>query len=177
MHPNVEPQTFWFESDGKAFPNNPSLPALVYPHVLDPHTQSLADTFEDRYRENRWAGTWRWGVYAYHHFHCDAHEALGVATGHATIQLGGPQGQAIDVKAGDLMVLPAGTGHKNLRSSYDFLVVGSYPAGQASYSMNRGDLNEFNHTIRAIAQTPLPKTDPIYGSKGPLTQLWMDKTS
>jgi uncharacterized protein YjlB len=26
--------------------------------------------------------------------------------------------------------------------------------------------------LRAIAKTPAPRTDPVYGAKGPLKQLW-----
>ena len=172
MNPNVQPQTYWFESDGKAFPNNPTLPALVYPQVFDTKEKSIARKFEERYRSNQWSGMWRWGVFTYHHFHCDAHESLGVARGKATIQLGGPQGRTIEVKAGDLMVLPAGTGHKNIGCSWDFLVVGSYPIGQERYAMNRGDPSEFDYTVKAIAKTALPQADPIYGPEGPLAKLW-----
>ncbi len=47
--------------------------------------ESLFDT-------NDWPSAWRKGVYPYHHCHSTAHETLGVYSGSATIQFGGPQG-------------------------------------------------------------------------------------
>ena len=46
MQPIVQPQTLRFESDGRAFPNHPTLPALVYPQVFDTKTKSIASKFE-----------------------------------------------------------------------------------------------------------------------------------
>jgi uncharacterized protein YjlB len=80
------------------------------------------------------------------------------------------------VKAGDLIVLPAGTGHRNLGCTNDFLVVGAYPSGQGRYETNRGDPSEFLEAIRRIAETPPPTTDPIYGRNGPLIEHWGNET-
>lgn len=169
-HPN-EPETLWFKSDG-AFPNNPELPVLVYRRAIKAESPPLADEMEDRFRENAWSGCWRWGVYDFHHFHSKAHEVLGVANGTAQLQLGGPIGSIVEVEAGDVVVLPAGTGHKNVGASEDFMVVGAYPKGQENYDMRRGDASELDAAVANIRSTPLPETDPVFGRSGPLRELW-----
>ena len=69
-------------------------------------------------------------------------------------------------------MLPAGTGHKKLQSSSDFLVVGAYPSGQGHYDTNRGDSINYEIALANIAATQLPETDPVYGSEGPLMKIW-----
>ncbi len=168
----IEPSAYLFEPDGSSFPNNPKLPVLVYHQVLSSGTHSMADCFEEAFIRNGWTGCWRWGVYDFQHFHSNAHEALGIARGEAKLQLGGPQGGVFDVAAGDLIVLPAGTTHKNLSCTRDFLVVGAYPSGQGQYETNRGNPNEYAEAVESIVATPLPDTDPIFGKGGPLVRLW-----
>jgi len=171
----IKPAKRFFAASGNEdCPNNPSLPVLIYPNVFAAGAVPITDQFERAFRENGWTGCWRWSVYDFDHFHSNAHEALGVSSGSATLQLGGPEGEAFEVAAGTLVVLPAGTGHRNLQSSSDFLVVGSYPRGQAHYDTSRAGSISFDRAIKNIANTPMPETDPIYGAKGPLTRIWRD---
>lgn len=166
-------EKFRFE-EAEGVPNNPELPALLYRRVFDATTAEgdLADTFEARYRENGWGGAWRWGVYDFHHFHSRAHEALGVSRGEARLALGGPDGRTVSVQAGDLIVLPAGTGHKNEGSSADFQVVGAYPVGQENYDLIKVGEPVDESIRQRIRETPLPERDPIFGDEGPLTVEW-----
>jgi uncharacterized protein YjlB len=120
-----DPETYVFEDDG-AIPNSP-LPLLVYHDV--PGANDAADC-EALFAGNRWLGAWRDGIYSFHHFHSTAHEVLGIVRGSASVVLGGPSvGRQFEVRAGDVLVLPAGTGHINVGSSADLLVIGAYPDG------------------------------------------------
>lgn len=157
------------EDDG-TFPNHPDLPALVVRDAFAPDARSAA-TIESVFQQNGWGGTWRNGIYSYHHYHSTAHEVLGVARGSARVQLGGPKGTTFDVDAGDVLILPAGTAHKNLGASSDFLVVGAYPDGQ-DWDMNTGQPGERPQADRNIEQVPPPAMDPLYGAGGPLAKHW-----
>lgn len=156
------------------FPNNAKLPLLVYKQVIGSDSRDAAAAFERLFGENGWGGSWRNGVFGYHHFHSNAHEMLGICTGNAQIQFGGPQGPVVSVAAGDMAILPAGTSHKKVEATADFLVVGAYPAGQEDYDLMRGDPQERPAAEKRIAAVPLPQADPIYGATGPLLQHWKE---
>ena len=96
---------------------------------------------------------------------------LGVLSGRATVLLGGPAGEPFEVGAGDVLVLPAGTGHRRIDSSPDLLVAGAYPRGQ-HWDLRRGDPAEHDEVLANIAAVALPDTDPVLGADGPLIELW-----
>ena len=158
------------EGDGM-IPNNPILPLLAYLGVVIGDSEAIASIFETTVDSNQWRASWRWSVYDYHHFHSNAHEALGCYRGSATILFGGESGIEVDVKAGDFVVIPAGVGHKLLKSSGGFNVVGSYPVGQ-SHDMRYGDETEYDTVLKRVTETPLPESDPLYGDRGPLAKHW-----
>jgi uncharacterized protein YjlB len=114
---------------------------------------------------------WRNGVYDYLHYHATVHEALGVARGHARVQFGGDAGQALEISAGDVAILPAGTGHRLISASEDFCVVGAYPPGPAM-QITRPTPENHAKALRTIPEVKLPKTDPVLGEDGPLVRLW-----
>jgi uncharacterized protein YjlB len=163
----VIPDTHTFEDDG-GIPNS-RLPVLVYSGVIAP--EAGAGAYEKLFAENDWLGAWRDGIYPFHHFHSTAHEVLGIAAGSAEVMLGGPVGERFELRAGDVVVLPAGTGHCNLGSSPDLLVVGAYPNGM-DWDLRRGDPAEHDEAVANIARVPLPDQDPVRGKAGPLVDIW-----
>ena len=87
-----------------------------------------------------------------------------MVAGRATVELGGPQGEAFEVAAGDVLVLPAGTGHRRATARDGFTVVGAYPAGQEDYDLLRGDdPAEVAAARERIAALPAPQGDPVGG--------------
>lgn len=162
----MKPEAIFFEPS-EWVPNNRSLPVLVYRSI--PLSGDAAKAFEDRFERNGWQGTWRNGVFSYQHYHTRAHEVLGIAAGTALLLIGGPSGREMDVVTGDCLVLPAGTGHRRLDASADFLVIGAYPPRQHADIRTDAPGEE---GLRAIGAVPLPETDPVEGRDGALTELW-----
>jgi uncharacterized protein YjlB len=169
----MTPQTFLFKDDGKV-PNNPALPVLLYAQAIEtPRLGTLASAIESTFKANGWGrDLWRNGVFPFVHYHAEIHEALGIARGHARVQLGGHDGAALDLKEGDVVVLPAGTGHQKLIGSDDFLVIGGYPP-DGTYNLCRGDNPaERDKALVSIPKVPAPDTDPLTGKEGALPKLW-----
>ncbi|HET9904526.1 MAG TPA: cupin [Xanthobacteraceae bacterium] len=167
----VEIKTFRFADDGKV-PNHPRWPLLLYPQVLRPAGEDAAALFESVFAGNGWGGMWRDGVYPYVHYHSRIHEALGIVRGRARLRFGGESGAEIAVAAGDVAVLPAGTGHQRLEASADFLVVGAYPP-EGEYDLCRTDAPaDRDRALQTIPQVPKPRSDPLFGAGGPLTRIW-----
>jgi uncharacterized protein YjlB len=159
-------------ADDGLVPNNPKWPLVVYRSPvrlvdsLDP-----AAIFEELFARNGWGGSWRNGIYDYVHYHPRTHEVLGIARGRARVQFGGRKGRKIELKAGDVAILPAGTGHQRLFGSKDLLVVGAYPpSGQ--YDEFGASKAEHDRAVAAIAEVKPPAADPVYGRNGPLNRLW-----
>jgi uncharacterized protein YjlB len=153
-----------------AFPNS-RLPLLIYTKAIVLAGNDPAAVVEKVFEANGWCGSWRNGIYPYHHYHSTAHEVLGVYCGSAMVQFGGDNGVVVELEAGDLVVIPAGVAHKNLGAPQEFGVVGAYPQGQ-DWDMNYGKPGERPKADENISKVPLPKTDPVYGSAGPLLGLW-----
>jgi uncharacterized protein YjlB len=152
----------WHAPPGDRIPNHPRFAVLLYSGV----DAALAgpDQVQSLFATNGWGGSWVDGVFDFHHFHSTSHEVLAVVAGTATLDLGGPQGRAFDVAAGDVIVLPAGTGHRRARADEEFTVVGAYPHGQEDYDLLRGDdPAEVEAARRRIAELGAPEHDPVGG--------------
>ena len=162
-------ESFVLEDDG-TFPNN-SLPVILYRRAIPLDGRNPARSIEERFVENGWSGLWRNGIFDFHHFHATAHEVLGGARVTVQVQLGGLSGRCVSLHAGDVVVLPAGTAHRNLGHSDDYQIVGGYPPGQ-SPDMCYGKPGERPDADAEIAAVSLPESDPVLGQHGPLMKQW-----
>ena len=151
--------------------NNPRLPLLIYHRALRLPEEEPESAVEQLLAANHWAGSWRNGIYPYHHYHSTAHEVLTVCRGSARVQLGGEKGIDQKIHAGDVIIIPAGVGHKNLGASNDFQIVGAYPKVQ-DWDMCYAKRTERPKAEHNIARVSLPEADPIYGAEGPLLDYW-----
>lgn len=157
----------YFEDDGR-LPNS-ALPVVIYRAAVS--EEVTPEALEALFDGNGWPSQWRSGVFDYDHYHSTAHECLGIAAGSAQLRLGGPQGREFEVTAGDVLVLPAGTTHRRISNSADFLVVGAYPPGQ-DWDLLKGENGERPGADQRIARVPRPKTDPVGGQGGPVVEKW-----
>ena len=141
-------------SFGKAddVPNN-TLPVLVYRGVLAASAPDKARLFRQRFKDNGWSGFWTDTIYDFTHFHSNAHEVLGIAKGGVNLRLGGEAGSLFRLKAGDMVILPAGVGHRRVGDDTGLKIVGAYPGGQSHYDMKRKG--------RKAPKVALPSSNPF----------------
>lgn len=157
-------------------PNN-ILPVILYKKAFGDDLEDPATFLEERFKKNNWTNSWRNGIYSYNHFHSNTHEVLGVYKGYAKVRIGGEKGKKIDLEVGDIIILPAGTGHQALESSKDFGIVGAYPNGKKwdIYKTKNMKKEDFLKAKKNISKVPIPKQDPwtVDDPKG-LTLLWSE---
>ncbi len=163
------PETFLFTDDG-SIPNNPKLPVLVYRGAFDASGDGAA-AVERLFDANGWPPQWHDGIFPFHHYHSTAHEVLGIAHGQVRVRLGGEAGRDFDLQAGDVVVLPAGTGHKRLSDRGELGGGRRLSAGPGLGSVARRTLRAADggakHRARAAAWS-----DPVRGKNGPLLAHW-----
>jgi uncharacterized protein YjlB len=151
-------------------PNNPVLPVLIYREAFAPQgADRTARAMERRFERHGWPPQWRNGIYPFPHYHAEAHEVLGFARGTLRLVLGGPGGVELGVRAGDVVVLPAGTGHFRLAADADLLVVGAYPPGQTADIMRDAPTADM---LACMLEVDFPASDPVDGPGGALVDLW-----
>lgn len=161
-------EQFQFEDDG-SIPNS-VFPLIVYRNAF-PFPDYMDKVMEDAFAKNNWTNAWRNGIYSYHHYHSISHEVLGVYKGSAELLLGGDKGKMLKVAAGDVILIPAGTGHKKISSTEDFAVLGAYPDGM-DYDVMKGEKSERPDADVRIAKVPFPDFDPVLGSQGGINEFW-----
>lgn len=161
----VKIQALYFADDG-SIPNNPKFPLLIYKNVME-----AEDEAAQVLHHNHWSNAWRNGVFPYHHYHSNSHEVLAVDSGGALLQMGGEKGEQLEVQQGDVLILPAGTGHKLIKKQVDFSVIGAYPNGQ-DYDICYGKKEERPEKLNNINEVLTPGNDPVYGRQGALFSYW-----
>lgn len=153
---------------GGPIPNHPRWPLLIYPKAIELVGPDPAARFEERFTRNAWPAAWRNGVFPFHHYHSNAHEVLGIYEGEVTVQFGGEGGVTLTAVPGDVIVLPAGTGHKKIASRGALGVVGAYPQGSHPDTRRPSSAGSSG----SIEDVALPACDPVYGPGGPLFEHW-----
>jgi len=167
----AEPILHQFADDGR-IPNNPALPLILYRGGVDlAGSPDPEKRIEQTFAANGWGDMWRNGIYPYVHYHSKIHEAMGIARGRAKVRFGGDKGQEIEIAPGDVVILPAGTGHQCLSQSQELVVIGAYPPS-GSYDLCRGSKAEHAKALTSIPYVVPPATDPVFGPDGPLVALW-----
>ena len=157
-----------FKDDGR-IPNS-KYPLILYKNTFSERGSKGAAWLEGTFRRNNWTNSWRNGIYSFHHYHSTSHEVLGVYSGNAIVQLGGESGERVKIEAGDVIIIPAGVGHKNLGGE-GLGVVGAYPDGR-SWDLMKGKPDERPQADKNIAALPIPKSDPILGKQDGIPKVW-----
>jgi uncharacterized protein YjlB len=166
-----DPMTYKFSDDG-VIPNNPFWPLILYRAGISlAGSPNPEDVIEKAFASNGWGNMWRNGIYPYAHYHSMIHEVMGIARGRATVRFGGEHGEEIEIQPGDVVILPAGTGHQRLRETPNLVVIGAYPPS-GKYNLCRGSKDEHAKALITIPQVPPPAVDPVFGPDGPLVDLW-----
>ena len=146
-------------AQGGQIPNNPRLPVLLYRGATPPGDPAAAEAL---FARHGWPPAWLNGIYDFDHYHPNAHEALAIACGSVRVRLGAETGVTLDLVAGDVVVLPAGTAHRRLGQSDDLLVVGAYPPGDPPEQFTTRP-GQRERALHAIPATPDPPCDPVTG--------------
>jgi uncharacterized protein YjlB len=171
---DIQVQSFFLKEDGQ-IPNNPTLPVIFYQNAFDGEDGGRSpEEIEAAFNSHGWTNSWTGDVYDYLHYHSNTHEVLGVRRGTGTILAGGDSGQRLDVKPGDVVLLPAGTGHMKVESTDDFEVVGAYPLG-AEPNLTDRDPAKAAQAKNTISNVGIPEQDPVFGDddQSPLLHKWV----
>lgn len=112
-------------------------------------------------------------MYSTTHFHSTAHEVLCISSGKAKLCFGGednPKREEVIVGKGDVVIVPAGVGHRLLEDMQGgFEMVGAYQKGQ-SWDMCYGNEGE-EEKVKSIGDLGWFERDPIYGDEGPVLDV------
>ncbi|KAH7072116.1 RmlC-like cupin domain-containing protein [Paraphoma chrysanthemicola] len=153
-------------------PNTSTHPLIIYHSVYPAHTSpSLIET---HLRTTSLVPAWRYTMYTTTHYHSSTHEVLCVYAGRARLLFGGegnPGKVEVVVGKGDVLVVPAGVGHRLLEDlagdgEEGYMMVGAYPRG-CSWDMCYGKEEEEGERKR-VGEVKWLEKDPMYGDDGPV---------
>ncbi|PLN77618.1 RmlC-like cupin domain-containing protein [Aspergillus taichungensis] len=145
-----------------------SKPLIIYHRAFTASPDQLGSHFK---KVGEVTPQWVYGMYKQTHFHSTTHEVLGVVSGRARLCFGGednPDRFEPTVEKGDLIIVPAGVGHRlldDLDSQEDFKMIGAYPGGK-SWDMCYGK-PEDEEKIETIRDVEWFHSDPLFGPDGP----------
>jgi uncharacterized protein YjlB len=162
-------KSFFLSDDGQ-FPNS-AYPVLLYKEILDLNTLRPAAKIEALFAKNDWSNFWRNGIFDYLHYHSITHEVMGMYSGKTTVLLGGTKGLELEFEKGDVLILPAGIAHRNLRPENKIKCVGAYPAGRG-YDIQYGKRGERPQTDLNIKRAIFPLQDPVFGKQNGIPLCW-----
>ncbi len=154
------------------FPNS-KYPLIIYKGgcVVGKQPQVAVKAFQKLFNKNNWKNSWSNGIYTFHHYHSNTHECMGIAAGKAWVIFGGPGGRKLLLEKSDIVIIPAGLGHKCSKASADFLCVGAYPGGK-EYDTNVGKKQELEAAKKRIEKLRIPAMDPVFGKEGFIKTFW-----
>jgi uncharacterized protein YjlB len=151
-------------------PNSP-LPVIHYKRIIELPFFFPASYLRSLFKKNNWKNCWTSGIFEYDHYHSVTHEVMGVYKGKTTLQLGGKNGIKIKIEKGDVLIIPAGVAHRNLKKENAVKCVGAYPNGK-NYDMNYGEKKELTRAIKNIKKVKMPKRDPVFGKTEGIIKFW-----
>ncbi|KAI1455532.1 RmlC-like cupin domain-containing protein [Annulohypoxylon moriforme] len=147
-------------------------PLLHYHEVFPPSTLTASAIESHLTAVGVVEPQWRYTMYSTTHYHSTSHEVLCISQGKAKLCFGGednPGKVEKEVVQGDVLILPAGVGHRLLRDiTGRFEMVGSYPKGY-NWDMCYGKRGE-EDKMESIRTLPWFERDPIYGDTGPVLE-------
>ncbi|MCJ1386915.1 hypothetical protein MMC17_010043 [Xylographa soralifera] len=147
-------------------------PLLIYHSAFPPSTSASAIE-SHLHKIGVVTPQWRFTMYSTTHFHSSSHEVLVISNGKAKLCFGGeenPKNVQPVVEKGDVIVVPAGVGHRLLEDLQGgFEMVGSYPTGK-QWDMCYGREEE-KEKIEGIRKLEWFDRDPIYGQEGPVLDI------
>lgn len=149
-----------------------SKPLMIYHGAFDASSTELEELLKE---VGEVAPQWVYSMYPQTHFHSTTHEVLGVVSGRARLCFGGEENPGRfepTVRRGDIIIVPAGVGHRlleDLHQQEDFQMVGAYPHGN-QWDMCYGRPNE-KAKLQRIRDVPWFRQDPLYGADGPALHI------
>jgi len=148
-------------------------PLLIYHAAFHPSATSASGIEAHLTTVGVVTPQWRYTMYSTTHFHSTSHEVLCVAAGKAKLCFGAednPKRVEPVVEKGDVVVVPAGVGHRLLEDQEGgFSMVGCYPKGK-DWDMCYGKQGE-EQKVKAIGDLGWFERDPIYGDQGPVLDV------